>query len=210
MWFLTVLFILSVIGAVIEKRCSKYRYLLWIIVFVTLNILPAFWLRNELIYLLPFFVLAYSFSNLDWSRINHSIGIISVILFCLMLHFYSFDDSLYQMDDQVMTGAYHFKAIFRFCIGAVGSLASIWICRFLQEIPHLRNVLIYLGGITLPIYVLHQKFMMWNYSIMYTNSSMLFDLCVTILIILLSLAFYKIMVKSTLLKRYFFGEYNKS
>lgn len=206
MWFLTVLFMLSVVGALIEWKTSKYRYCLWLMVYIGINLPPDFWMRKELIAMMPFFVGSMLASKWDWSRIPAWLGIISVTIFFGLFQIFSFDDTMYRISDEVFTIPYHQSALIRIVIGACGSIAVIWMSKYLVRQAGISRVLIYLGGITLPIYVLHQKFLLPNFYFAYTTSNIFIVVTVACAITIMSIGAYSLLKKNRYIRALLFGE----
>ena len=206
MWFLTILFIFNIIGFAIEKTCPKFRYHIWFIVWFISNLLPCIWMRNETVFLLPFFVVAILFSKNHWEKCGNLIGVVSIVVFIIMLQFYSFDMSLYKMTSEFFTIQYHYYAAIRFCIGFSGCLSTIVIFKLIKSSTILGKILIYLGNISLPIYVIHQNFLNVNEFSQVSTDNILYWLIISIIIIFASIAVYKICTKSKTLGLLMFGE----
>lgn len=209
MWFLTVLFILSVVGGIIEKAITKFKLLIWCSIFILCNVLPNFWMRNEIIYLLPFFVGSIFLSKKDWSKISTGYGIVALLIFVYFLYFFTFDDSMYRMQDDFMSLQYHKSAFLRLITGTTGSFMVLWIARYLKHYKRVENQLKYVGCLTLPIYVLHQKFMLWNNYSEIIVDKYVFVFVIAILILYSSCLLYKVLSKNYIISLLLFGEYEK-
>ena len=96
MWFLTVLFVLSVVGAVIYKVAPDYHILFWSVTYIAVYFVPCgIFLGNELKFLMPFFVLGIFSSHIQWERMSPWLGAISLVIFAWCSIYYRFDDSYY-------------------------------------------------------------------------------------------------------------------
>jgi fucose 4-O-acetylase-like acetyltransferase len=206
MWFLTVLFILNVIGTLIEKLHHINRYIIWLVLFIFLYFSPSFWMRNQLLYLLPFFVGSFEFGKYNWKS-PLWLGVISLCLFVIVLfYFYSFDVSLYKMTDDVLSVKYHFNSLIRYFLGFTGCISSIFICKYLFVLPVVSKIIMGIGKKTLPIYVLHQFILLPNLYIQYSTNNHLSIFIFSLLLLYLSILLYTILQKQRFLKLYLFGE----
>lgn len=205
MWYLTVLFMLQVIGASIEHYTPKIKYIVWAIFYLLIYISPDFWMGHELKFLTPFFVLAIALRRYDWSKCSLWIGLLSLMLFVAVMQFYTFEHSLYKMTDDVFTVRYHQFALIRFIAGLSGSVFVMWLTTYIQQIRYLVRPLIYIGMITLPIYVLHQKFLMINNVCHIQTTNTMSLLLLAIVDITLSVLIYKLLKNNKYLNLILFG-----
>lgn len=83
---------------------------------------------------------------------------------------YTFEHSMYRMSDNIFTIDYHLSAFIRFIAGLSGSICVIWLASYLQKIKNITILIAKIGLITLPIYVLHQKFLIIN-KILHINTN---------------------------------------
>lgn len=206
MWFLTILFFLSAVGAVIEKKSKGYNLFCWLLLFVIITVMPEFWMRKELLFMMPFFVCAIYYSKYDWNKIPSYIAFTSFAIFIMAFQHYSFKDSMYQMTDQWQTFNYHRSFILRFILGLTGSVNVLWICSHIRKFEKLTSMLISLGVTTLPIYVIHQKFLLPFVVTNFHYANIAIYILGTITIIALSLMVYKTFVKNKHCKLLLFGE----
>ena len=209
MWFLTALFILNVIGAFIEKWTSSKRYVVWLFLFILLYFSPSFWMRNQLLFLMPFFVASFLLRKYKWDNCPLWLGLLSLSIFSIvLLRFYSFDVSLYRMTDDVLSLKYHFHSIIRYLIGIAGCISTCFLCKYLINFPIISNKIISIGKITLPIYVLHQTILLLNLLVKYMTDNYFIIFLMSIFILCLSIFIYYILRKQSLLKYFLFGETN--
>lgn len=206
MWFLTVLFLISIIGVFIQNYYSKYKYCAWLIIYLIINFLPSYGTFNQLKYLIPYFVLAMYFSKYNWRQCPLWLFSISLLIFILLLNIYTFDYSLYQMGGQnVLTFEYYWKSFIRFFSGISGVICSLYICKWIYQLKKVNYCFMYIGTLTLPIYVLHQYFLLIQRVSSYQNSSILFNILLSIVIVLISILSYKILNKKYI-RIFLFGE----
>lgn len=167
---------------------------------------PNFWMGHELKFLVPYFLLAIAFRKYDWSKCPLYIGSLSLLIFVIIMKFYTFEHSMYRMTDNVFTIRYHLFALIRFIAGLSGSIFVLWMTTYIQCIRQVVKPLTYIGMTTLPIYVLHQKFLILNkiFNISITNIMIL--LFFTIMDLVLSIIIYKILSKNKYLNLFLFGE----
>jgi len=206
MWYLTLLFLLQVTGSVIERFCPKHKYLAWTIFYLMIYISSKLWMIHELKFLTPFFVLAIILRNYDWSKCSMLLGMAALFIFIFTMQFYSFECSMYQMTDDVFTVRYHQLAVIRFIAGLSGSVLIIWITTYLQRIRRPALLLANIGTITLPIYVLHQKFLIINHIFHVETTNIAVLVFLTIVVTTLSIALYRILRKNKYLRLLLFGE----
>ena len=203
---MTVLYLLSIFGLFIVKKAKFARYILWGGIFLLLNLMPQHWMRKELIFLLPFFVTAIAFSMKSWERIPTWIGISAFILYLVCLQYFTFEDTMYRMSDEFFSKEYHYHAILRYTIGFLGIISAFWICKYASRIPHLSNAITYIGGLTLPIYVIHQNILLVNtYTKIFTDNIFVI-LFSTIIIIAVSIGLYLILRRELHIRLLLFGE----
>lgn len=170
MWFLTVLYTLSIIGYFIHKKLPKYIILSWIIVFSLIYFTPSIWLINEIKYLLPFFVIGYlikryGIENYLLGKNRYIILFVLIAIYSLCFHIFTFDYTVYKTPHDILSYDYFHKYIIRFVSGLSGSLICIYAGKFIEKIYYLKKYLLRLGLLTLPIYVIHQNFLMINFLI---------------------------------------------
>lgn len=206
MWFLTVLFLLSIAGIIIEKRFVHHRYLAWGILFVALNMLPDCWMRKELIYLLPYFVISIALCHYKWEHIPVWTGITALVVFSLIVPKFEFGHTMYHMTDQFLALEYHSVALFRFCAGISGSIMILFLCQYIIKAKSIQTSIAQLGTVTLPIYVLHKKLLMPNLFINYHTNNYIGIAIISLIVIAFSLLIYAITRKSNSLSLLLFGE----
>lgn len=205
MWYLTVLFLLQVIGAVIEHYFPKSKYQVWIILYAFIYMAPDFWMGHEFKFLIPFFVLAISLRRYDWSKCPFFIGLISLIIFIISMRFYTFEHSLYRMTDNVLTVKYHQFALIRFIAGFSGSIIILWLTTYIQQIKQIVGFLAYIGMITLPIYVLHQKFLLMNNILNVTTTNTIVLSVFAIIDVILCILLYNCLKQNKHVRLLLFG-----
>lgn len=205
MWYLTLLFLLQVVGVIIEQFASKFKYIVWLLFYVIVYMAPVFWMGHELKFLTPYFILAIAQRKYDWAKCPLWVGILSLVIFVAIMQFYTFEHSLYRMTDDVFTIRYHLFALIRFIAGLSGSVFVLWLTTYIQRIRHLVRPLISIGMTTLPIYVLHQKFLMINKVFCMETTNVIVLLLLAIMDVLFSVMLYKILKKNKYLNLLLFG-----
>lgn len=205
-WFLTALFLLSAIGAFIHKSFGKYFFIGWLGFYSIVYLSPSFWMVNEMKFLMPFFALAIIVKASKIEVLTIPYFIIAVITFIVCFSFYSFSSSLYEMTDNVFAISYHTNTMLRFFSGLSGSIITLYLCKKLYYNNLMIKCITYLGTITLPIYVLHQKFLMLNLAISFNTDSMLFCLLMAVIVILISIQTYKTLSHWPILSALLFGD----
>lgn len=211
LWFLTVLFMLSVTGALIERFFKgKAVAAAWVVAYAVVYVTPPlphnFLCMNELEFLLPFFCGGMVFRRFDWSKCPAWLFVLSCAVFVyLLMDVYTFDCSVYKMDGATFTADYAWKTMVRIVSGASGIVCSVYVCVWLYKARALRRPVIYIGMLTLPIYALHQKFLTPTRLFDYKTDNILLIFAVSIVIILLSVGTYKVL-RNKYIRLLFFGE----
>lgn len=209
MWFLTALFLLSVIGAILYEYLRKYFYTAWFFVFTILYFIPSAWMINEIKFLLPFFVMAIFCSKWNWQSVPVWLFVLSFILFFVAVNIYDWSFTLYSMGDMhILTWEFLYKTIVRLIGGISGIVCMLYLNKYIVRIKYLNASLLYIGGVTLPIYVLHQKFLMSSTILNYHTNNLFIICMVSVIIILLSILSYKIL-RHKFFRKYLFGETGK-
>lgn len=210
MWFLTALFIIECVCAFLYHFCRGYSYIAVCILYCILYVSPQFWMRNELLFLLPFFVGAMALGDVKWISCPWWLAAVALIVFVGCLQIYTFDYSMYRMDSDIYSLSYHKKNAIRLLGGGAGIILSVYLCKWLSMLNRLRWLAL-IGTITLPIYVLHQKFLMPLRAIEWTVDSYyiyIVAILLSVVITLLSIVFYKLFHRIKLCRILMFGESN--
>jgi fucose 4-O-acetylase-like acetyltransferase len=181
-------------------------YMGWILFIVALYFCPDFWIINELKYLSPFFVASIALSKCKWDNAPNWFMLLSVGCYIVMFHYYGFSISMYRMGDNVLTFDYLYGTIFRSMIGLFGCVVSIALCKCLAQVPYVSKYMLYLGGLTLPIYVLHQKLFMWNMMLHIQLPNMFAAIMGSVILIQLSIFIYKLLKENRICALVLFGE----
>lgn len=205
LWFLTVLFVLSVIGGTLRKLFKERIWLAWGSVLIILYFIPEWWIVNELKYLSLFFVLGCFFSKLKLKSIPVWVGICSIVCYVLLFQNMDFSKTVYQMTNQIFSKQYFYDYFFRDTIAFLGIISSMFLCQILNRLRLISKILVYLGSITLPIYVLHQYLFMWNsFAKIQINSSVII-FCIAVLALWVTYLLYRILSINTVIDRLLFG-----
>lgn len=131
LWFLTTLFMLSAVGALLHKSFKGWKfYIAWAGVYgLLLMPMPMVWVVNELRYMLPFFVIGIACGNLRWSAVPYWLGFVALLVFALCLFHYDWSCSLYEMQPDTMTLDWHAKQLLRIVGGLAGSIVALALLR---------------------------------------------------------------------------------
>lgn len=205
-WYLTVLFLIILIGAVIEHTPYRRKTIIWIAIYVVIYFLPNWWMIKELKFLIPFFVVAILSRQYNIEFKSHLTALFGIIAFMLCLVIYDWGYSMYAMKDNVWEFDYHLKAVVRFVGGLSGIIVVIYLCHYLQLNNVVQTALCVIGMTTLPIYVLHQNFLMLISLSGAVIAQWLFCFMSSFLIVIISYYAYKLLSKNKLMGRIMFGE----
>lgn len=206
LWFLVVLFILSVLGCLFRKCLKNKMYLGWIIFLLIFYLIPEGWMVHELKYLAPFFVGAMYLRKYQWDKISTIVTISFTFLFFILFHYFEFSHTMYQMTDDSFSFTFFMQYIYRTLIGISGIIISILFCKCIVSIIFFTNGLVCLGKISLPIYVLHQKFLFWNDAVKLHIDNITGIFCISLVLIILSIFSYKILIRNSILALLLFGK----
>ena len=212
LWFLTTLFILQVIGALIHKCFYKLPYVLlcWLLVWLIVCFTPNVFVLKYVEAMLPFFVLGFV-----WKRMKNDIpvfvGLISIIVFYVVSRFFFWSDTMYSMDVDCFSFSYLKSTILRLVAGLSGIISVLWLVRLLYRfcvryIKTLEGVVVYIGTVTLPIYALHQKFLIPLRFLPFELPLSIRLTLLPLIIVALSIVFYLLLSKVRLLRMILFGE----
>lgn len=207
MWFLTALFILSVIGLFLYRFIRDYFFMGWVVVFVILYFTPSLWMVNEVKFLLPFFVTAIFLRRYDWQQIPLWLFITSLFFYGGALYVYNWNFTLYSMSatDVFLSWEYLYMTIVRVVGGISGIISVLYLSKYIEKSNIVSKCFSYIGGITLPIYVLHQKFLLPLNLLNYETDNLSIIFITSIVIVFFSVFAYKLM-KHKFFRWYLFGE----
>ncbi len=207
MWFLTALFILSVIGAILYNYIRAYFFLAWWLIFGIIYFINHVWMINEIKFLLPFFVMAIFFRDIQRQQPPLWLFLISTILYIGFIKIYDWEFTLYSMEkNNTVSWKYFYINCIRIIGGWSGIICIIYLCKLISQVAVLNNILSYIGKMTLPIYVIHQNFLLIPKFLHYKTDNWIIIFTTTIVILTLSIIAYKI-IKGKTLRKYLFGEY---
>lgn len=208
MWFLSVLFILSVIGSMIH-RYSKCEYAVWIAVYIAMLLYGSNWLGNELICMTPFFLFGSLLGkyNYDWN-IPWYIALLALGVFIYCYCCFEWKDTMYAMTNNIFSLVWWKSYMLRILSGMSGSVFVIYLCLWISKLKKsLYYLLSYIGVLSLPIYVLHQKFFMYNRFIDLPDFPIWLSFLSFVLVLFLTIGSYLILKKYKILRIIMFGEY---
>lgn len=210
LWFLTTLFILTVIGTLLYKKVDrKYFYIIWFVVWLVFYVLPDVWVFNQIEFLLPFYVLGIVCRNIKFDKLNIFISMIALVVFGICFLNFTFDNTMYAMGRDCFSLNYLYGTLFRIICGASGIICSIALVKFAIRVFSQLSVLSTVGTMTLPIYVLHQKLLIVNMFLnYYTGSVFVFGL-IALMVICITVMVYKLLRKNKYLALFLFGEMQK-
>lgn len=208
LWFLTTLFVLTLVGALLYCRfkTSLRFYFSWLVVWGILYLLPDLWIFNQMEFLCPFYVMGIAVRNINLYRLRKVWMIFAVLLFALCYSIYSFDSSMYSMGSDCLSQQYLWNTCLRITGGASGIVVSVYLAKLLARMPFGMKLLANVGMMTLPIYVLHQKFLLTNVFLKYTTGNIFFCVFVSILLMTITIYTYKFLRRNKYIALFLFGE----
>ena len=207
-WFLSVLFIFSILAAVIYRYARKCPNFCWGVLILAFYAIPSIWYIGNCKWLLPFFVIAIQFSYYDWSDVKLSLLTPSVYVFAVCYIMFVKDHSLVSVKDFECTLPYHLNIIVRTLAGTAGSVLAICMAKIVYRCGcnKLCKYIEKLGSMSLPIYVVHTQICDLNQVIDFRFGSIFIVFFIAVLLILISICFYNICSCCSHLKLFLFGE----
>ena len=207
LWFLTVLFILTVIGIVLYKKLKGLDYYIgWLVVWLFFYIMPDVWVLNQIEFLLPFYVLGIIGRNVKWEKMNVGISVLALIGYCICFSIFTFDDTMYAMGSDCFSLNYIYGTSLRLVSGFFGILCSLALISCLSELSHRVSKVAAVGAMTLPIYVLHQKLLMVNKVMHLHTDSHVLMIVIALMLVLITIGIYKILHRNRYLALLLYGE----
>lgn len=214
-WFLTCLFICNIIFLIVHKF---HRYLPLITCFIIPLIPYSSFVKVN--FLLPYLLLGFYIRKYSSVFITWHFGLISCILFLILYQYWTFDYSVYVTPIKFIgeNNILHVSlvALYRFIIGALGSIFIIYLSQIMCKyiiFNNVKKVLCYAGRHTLSIYIIHYVFLevirlyFKKHSINGYYSIELLSFLLSILIICLCLIIDKILSKNRYFKLILLGKY---
>ena len=207
LWFLTVLFILTVIGTVLYRKLKGWSfYLGWLVIWLFFYIMPDVWVLNQIEFLLPFYVLGIIGRNVKWENLNVGISVLALIGFCTCFSIFTFDDTMYAMGSDCFSLNYFYGTSLRLVSGISGILCSLAFISCLSKLSKNVSKVAAVGAMTLPIYVLHQKFLILNKMVHLHTDNHVLMILIALMLILITIGTYKILHRNKYLALLLFGE----
>lgn len=182
MWYLTTLFLLYSVGILLHHTIgNKFFYTGWILFYLFVYFMPDIWVANSIEYLVPFFLLGMMSRKHEWSWNKLPLWIVCpcICIFIIVGLKFDFSCSMYEMSEYIYSMEYIYKSLIRLLGGLSGIVMSMFVVRYLIQWTNTRviQVVAKVGMMTLPIYILHQKFLMFNrLSVLRLDNNILFVL----------------------------------
>lgn len=205
-WFLSVLFILSVIVAVVEKFGGHYKSILYFVSTVIIYLLPNIWYTAYCKWLMPYFLLAIVLSRFDWHNTNWQLTVVAAYVFGVSWHLFSDNPALLKVGTNIGSWVFHTDVITRTLAGIAGCIVTIYLCKLLFKLKATYESICYLGSISLPIYVIHVQICEVNDILHFATSNIMILMVVTIAMIAIPILTYRFCRRSRVLMLVLFGE----
>lgn len=206
MWYLTVLCVLNIMGSLLYHIYRNNILWLWLIAMCIIYFLPSFGVINYIKYLTPFFVGGYCCRRYNIVKIPLWLFAICLISFIYLLYTtYTFEYSVYAMKSNVLSIEYLYMTAIRFISGFTGSIMALYFCNRLLAFNQITRLLAKIGTVTLPIYVVHQKFLIPTKLFDYSTTNIFIWILVAMFILFASLMVNK-WISNNFLRLLFFGE----
>lgn len=212
LWYLWVMFALIAIGVAIHKLCGRrLSYLGWLVAFSIVYVLPGWWLLNYVEFLMPFFVIGIATRNVNLTTPPIWTCLIALGIFIACYRNFDFSCTVYEMQDNCLTIDYSEKTILRLVSGTAGIFLFIILVRLASHIMPARisNIMQAAGMMTLPVYALHQYFLLPNNVLNIHTDNIIIFLALAVIVFLVSVVTYKLLRKSSLPALLLFGEKKK-
>lgn len=207
LWFLTVLFVLTVIGIVLYKKLKGWGfYIGWLVVWLFFYIMPDVWVLNQIEFLLPFYVFGIIGRNIKWENLNVGISVLALIGYCACFSLFTFDYTMYSMGSDCFSLDYVYGTSLRLASGIFGILCSLAFISYLSKLSNRVSKLAVVGAMTLPIYVLHQKILTLNKVMHLHTDNHVLMILIVLMLMLITIGIYKILHRNRYLALLLFGE----
>lgn len=207
LWFLTVLFVLTVIGIILYKKLKGLGfYIGWLVVWLFFYIMPDVWVLNQIEFLLPFYVFGIIGRKVKWEKLNVGISVLALIGYCACYSIFTFDDTMYAMGSDCFSLNYIYGTSLRLVSGISGILCSLTFISCLSKLSNRVSKVAAVGAMTLPIYVLHQKFLTLNNVMHLHTDNHVLMILIALMLILITIGTYKILHRNKYLALLLFGE----
>lgn len=210
LWFLTVLFILTVIATLLYKEISRRLfYPGWLVVWLIFYFLPDFWVFDEIEFLLPFYVLGIACRNIKLENMNVVFPLFAVMAFCICFSMFTYDNTMYAMGNDCCTIKYLHDTLLRLVCGVSGIVFSLAIISLAMKIIVKSLILSTVGTMTLPIYVLHQKLLSVNKALNFYTGNVAYLCIIAMLTVFITVIIYNFLRKNRYVALLLFGEVRK-
>lgn len=207
-WFLSVLFVFSILAYIIYRYAPKYSNLSWVFTIIIFYMLPSFWYLGNCKWLLPFFVIAIQFSSYNWTDVKLSIVLPSIFVFavCYVMFQDDYSHSLMNVKNYEYTLSYNLNIVIRSLAGVTGSIIVIYLSKLLYNWGWLNKYVEKIGVMSLPIYVVHTHICDINLITGLKFEKIYSILIVFCLLVLFSIIIYRFCSYCKFFKLLFFGE----
>lgn len=158
---------------------------------------------------LQFLCLFFALGDLLRERrtVNGWIVAASAVVFAIAFHFFTFDETVYMMSRVTTASDHLIGTLLRIAGGVSGIILSFALIELVTGRERWTiEWLARLGTLTLPIYAMHQKFLMLHCDVPICTDGIVAILVETVIVTLLSLAAYSVLSKSRWLALLLFGE----
>ena len=132
---------------------------------------------------------------------------LSLGIFIYCYYYFDWSDTMYAMTDDIFSLAWWKSYALRIFGGVSGCVFVMYLCIGVSKLNNVSMLVSYVGVFSLPIYVLHQKFFMYNRFIDLPDFPLWLTFLSFVLVLFLSIGLYLILRKSILLRKIMFGEY---
>lgn len=207
LWFLTVLFVLTVIGIILYKKLKGLGfYIGWLVVWLFFYIMPDVWVLNQIEFLLPFYVFGIIGRKVKWEKLNVGISVFALIGYCACYSIFTFDDTMYAMGSDCFSLNYIYGTSLRLVSGISGILCSLAFISCFSKLSSRASKVAAVGAMTLPIYVLHQKILTLSRVMHLHTDNHVLMILIVLMLILTTIGIYKILHRNKILALLLFGE----
>ena len=202
-WYIKLLFLYTIVIAILVKYMKKV-WIACLVTFLVFTVLPGFSFSNIFI---PFFIAGYYYKECIFNKMNNKVFVVLLGIAFLLYRMVWEPAYNYNLEEHFSLLSY----LVRSSIGILISICIIHLLKFVDTfIPKtIENRVIYLGTITLGVYLCHEIFYskaLWNWIFDYIPTTTLSLFLYSIGVILLCVTLIVFISKNKFLSFLFLGK----
>ncbi len=206
LWFLTLLFVILVIGKLIAMTNINMVHAFSVLVIIAYFLPDKVLMANQLRCLLPFFVLGMIMKIMSIRKVPSWLSLLAFVVFVFGGQFYRFEHSMYffSRDNENYLLVY----IYRVVIGLSGIISTFTLCVYLTNFKNVSKFLSLIGQTTLPIYAIHVFFFSVFVHLHIHIDNTILILAFSVLLLIISYFIYVFTNSQKYISLFFYGRSN--